>query len=70
MKRVNKAVFIGKDGSEGFKNGEEYYIRTEIRSKLFSSSGLLWVFDVNEGLVSQYSNLGAFLENWKIMEKE
>ena len=55
-----KAVFIGKNGSMGFKKGKKYQIKTRVEG------GCLWVIDLNTGKTCPYGSLEPLLDNWKI----
>ena len=56
----DRAIFIGADGSMGFKRGETYTIELSYdnnRDWLIVRSGRLWC---------PYSNLTSLLKNWQI----
>ena len=56
----DRAIFIGTDGSMGFKRGEIYTIELSYddnRDWLIVRSGRLWC---------PYSNLTSLLKNWEI----
>ena len=56
----DRAIFIGADGSRGFKRGEVYTIELSYddnRDWLIVRSGRLWC---------PYSNLTSLLKNWEI----
>lgn len=63
MKEIKdmKAIFIGEDGSMGFKNGQTYRIRTECRENM------IYVLEIH-GLFCPYSNIEAFLRNWRLAD--
>ena len=53
--------FIGKNGSMGFKYGEEYKFFT------YYDAGYLYLKTTN-GLWCPYSNMEKLLENWRIID--
>lgn len=56
----DRAIFIGADGSMGFRRGEAYTIELSYddnRDWLIVRSGRLWC---------PYSNLTSLLKNWEI----
>lgn len=56
----DRAIFIGADGSMGFRRGETYTIELSYddnRDWLIVRSGRLWC---------PYSNLTSLLKNWEI----
>ena len=56
----DRAIFIGMDGSMGFKRGETYTIELSYddnRDWLIVRSGRLWC---------PYSNLTSLLKNWQV----
>lgn len=58
--KPTKGVFIGKNGSMGFENGEEY------KFFIYYDSGYLHLKTTN-GLWCPYSNMAKLLENWRII---
>lgn len=55
-----RGIFIGKDGSMGFKYGKEYEFHT------YCQRGYLHLKTTN-GLWCPYSNMEKLLENWRIV---
>ena len=62
-----KAIFIGKDGSMGFVHGKVYNIAININQY---EEEVVAFSNTFPSFVCPYSNLKAFLKNWKpcIME--
>lgn len=58
--KLTMGIFVGKNGSMGFKNGEEYKFFT------YYDSGYLHLKTTN-GLWCPYSNMAKLLENWRII---
>lgn len=56
-----KGIFVGKDGSMGFRRGKEYQFTTCIRHNMLCvvTSDDLWC---------PYSNMEKLLENWRIID--
>ena len=55
-----KGIFIGKDGSMGFKHGKEYQFYTWCeRNYLFLKT--------SNGLWCPYGSMEKMLENWRIL---
>ncbi|RST96016.1 hypothetical protein CBF37_11265 [Vagococcus vulneris] len=59
MKNYLTGTFTGKDGSLGFKNGQKYNFRTEVRDNV------IWVICDNN-LYCCYRNVESLLTNWII----
>lgn len=59
--KLTKGVFVGKNGSMGFKNGEEYKFLT------YYDAGYLHLKTTN-GLWCPYSSVEKLLENWRIID--
>lgn len=56
-----KGIFIGKDGSMGFKYGKEYEFYTYYHNKCIH-------LKTKDGLWCPYSNIEKLLENWRIID--
>lgn len=56
-----KGIFVGKDGSMGFKRGKEYQFTTCIRHNMLCVV-------TSDGLWCPYSNMEKLLENWRIID--
>ena len=56
-----KGIFVGKDGSMGFKRGKEYQFTTCIRHNMLC-------IVTSDGLWCPYSNMEKLLENWRIID--
>ena len=55
-----KGIFIGKDGSMGFKYGKEYEFHTYCQRDCLH-------LKTKNGLWCPYSNMEKLLENWRII---
>ena len=59
------AIFIGKDGSMGYRHGAQYDLKSDIRGDM------MFIKAVGTNLrPCPYSNLEAFLANWTIIPAE
>lgn len=58
--KLTTGIFVGKNGSMGFKNGEEYKFFT------YYYAGYLHLKTVN-GLWCPYSSMEKLLDNWRIL---
>ena len=56
-----RGIFIGKDGSMGFKRGKKYEFHT------YCQRDCLHLKTTN-GLWCPYSNMEKLLENWRIVD--
>ena len=64
-----KAMFIGKDGSMGFKHGAIYIIETHLKStSFFSKKAWIWVRDIQSGNQCPYESLESMLVNWELLD--
>lgn len=61
--KLTTGVFSGKNGSMGFKYGEEYKFFT------YYDAGYLHLKTTN-GLWCPYSNIEKLLENWRIIDDD
>lgn len=60
------ATFNGKDGSMGFKNGQEYILSVEY-SLGRSTIRIRMTTDLDKSCM--YDSIGAFLDNWNNIRK-
>ena len=56
-----KGIFVGKDGSKGFRRDKEYRFTTCIRHNMLCVVA-------SDGLWCPYSNMEKLLENWRIVD--
>lgn len=57
-------IFIGTEGSMGFRKGIEYTLETYI------GHGLLWIHCEKPAVNCCYESIELFLKNWKTKETE
>lgn len=65
-----RAIFIGEDGSRGFKHGKTYELNSDIRP-IHVSRGektCICLFDRNSKAWCPYSSLEKILENWHFIQ--
>lgn len=70
-----RAIFIGKDGSRGFKHGQTYELNSDIRP-VHVGGGYIFgqektcicLFDRNSKAWCPYSSLEKVLENWHFLQ--
>ena len=64
-----KAVFIGQDGSRGFKNGKEYEVCSRVmavaKNQFTKQYGKIFIQDINSNKWCNYNNVESMLEDWK-----
>lgn len=56
-----KAEFIGKDRSMGFRKGETYILKTDIKKQM------IWIVNQESNLYCCYDSVENFLKNWRIL---
>ena len=69
-----KAIFIGEDGSRGFKRGQTYEVNSDIRP-IHTGGGYIFgqekmcicIYDRNSRAWCPYSSLEAVLKNWSFL---
>ena len=74
MEVFMRAIFIGEDGSRGFKYGQTYELNSDIRpihigGKIFGQEKTcICLFDRNSKAWCPYSSLEKILENWRFLQ--
>lgn len=63
---VLRGVYIGRDGSMGFRTGQKYEINTEL-TKICKNKKKIDVIMLRSGkLFCPYDSVESILENWKL----
>lgn len=63
---VLRGVYIGRDGSMGFRTGQTYEINTEL-TKIYKNKKKIDVIMLRSGkLFCPYDSVESILENWKL----
>lgn len=63
---VLRGVYIGRDGSMGFRTGQTYEINTEL-TKIYKNKKKIDVIMLRSGkLFCPYGSVESILEDWKL----